>query len=159
MCVLRICLQIHADKLTWKRKVHFQNLKKKNYGTIFSMKLPVHSWCYVLTFLHRHGWQFCSKAKAEFDPLCRCCRICIITNKKIFISGTFVPQPKQNTNIPLCFKCLPQKLGLRPSHCIWRSSLSGTRERATCLGEDQRWCQPFKREAGVTAERLNPEEG
>lgn len=29
-------------------------------------------------------WQFCGKVKAELDPLCRCCRICIITNVKKF---------------------------------------------------------------------------
>lgn len=47
-------------------------------------------------------WQFCGKAKAELDPLCRYCRICIITNiKKIWFPEHLSHSPSKT----LVFAC------------------------------------------------------
>lgn len=100
MCIFNVCVCVHvricleyvykmnAEKLTERTKF-IPKIKKKKLRHYFQHEASC-SLVPLCADLPPRTWQFCGKAKAELDPLCRCCRICIITNiKKICFRNIF----------------------------------------------------------------------
>lgn len=109
----------NADRLTKRTKFTHKVLEDGYEGTVISddflsliilcADLPPRTWQVLLE--PGLNWTY-SADTAGYEYLKN-------TFQNLFISGTFVPHPKRNTNIPLSFICPPYELGLRPSHCVW----------------------------------------